>query len=118
MADREERESRGLKCLKYTWRTEVGPTPQVKFGDKEAAKTYLRKLEAAIDRGGWTTSEALGLYHARKVWSARAKGDDPRYAEVGNRASGLTKQETSNIETRKIILNMKRILEPGRPNGD
>lgn len=118
VTDREEREARGLRCLKYTWRTEVGPTPQVKFGDKLAAQNYLRKIEAAVDKGGWTSSEALGLYFARKVWAARAKGDDPRYAEVGNRSSGLTKKETANVEMRKIILNMKRLLEPGRSNGD
>lgn len=118
VADREEREARGIKRLKYTWRTEVGPAPKVKFGDKITAAAYLRKIEAAIEKGGWNTSEATGLYLARKVWSARAKGTDPRYAEVGNKSSGLTKQETASIEMRKIVLNMQQILESGRSNGD
>lgn len=117
VADREEREARGLKCLKYSWRTETGPTPQVHRGDIEAAKIYLRKLEIAIDKGGWSSSEALGLYNARKVWSARAKGNDPRYAEVGNRKGGLTKEETAAVKQRQIVLNMKRLLER-RSNGD
>lgn len=118
VADREERESRGLKQLKYTWRTEVGPAPNVKFGDRIAAAAYVRKLDAAIEKGGWTSSEAVGLHNAHRVWSARAKGTDPRYAEVGNRSSGLTKKETANIEMRKIVLNMQQILESGRSNGN
>lgn len=111
MSDREERVARGVKALKYTWRTIVGPTPELKRGDRLAAKEYLRRLEDAIDKGGWTTSEAAGLYLARKVWQARAQGEDPRYDEVGNRKGGLTKQESSAVEMRRIMLDMRKALE-------
>lgn len=119
VSDREEREARGIKRLKYTWRTITGPAPTTDRGDLEAARQYLRKIEAAIDQGGWTSSEATGLYLAKKVWAARALGDDPRYNEVGNRQGGLTRQETANVAQRRIVIEMKRTLEEaGRSHGD
>lgn len=119
VADREEREARGVDRLKYTWRSMTGPAPSVDTGDRVVAMNYLRRLEAAADHGGWSTSEANGLLLARKLWRARAYGDDPRYDVVGNRMGGLTKEETSAVKMRQIILDMKRELErSGKSNGD
>lgn len=119
VADREERESLGVDRLKYSWRTMTGPAPTVDNGDRVAARAYLIRLEAAIDQGGWSSSEASGLYLARKIWSARASGRDPRYDVVGNRQGALTKEETSDVKMRRIVLDMQSILgNNGRSNGD
>lgn len=111
MADREERWSAGVDKLKYAWRTITGPAPEVKRGDREAARWYLKRLYSAEEHGGWTSSEASGLSLAIKLWKKRAAGEDPRFDEVGNRKGGLTKEESAAIEMRRIILNMKQALE-------
>lgn len=113
MADREEREGMGLTRRKYSWRTITGPTPDVKYGDRKAAKAYLDQINAAIDRGGWTSSEAAGLYEARRVWKARAAGMDARYNLVGNRQGGLTAAEARIVRQEQIILDMQTIAAGG-----
>lgn len=118
MADREDRLAQGKKSFKYAWRSITGPTPRVTVGDRQTARSYLHKIEQAIEHGGWTSSEAAGLYLARKVWSARAAGDDQRYNEVGNRQGGLTKFETANVKQRQIVADMRAALDNNGSRGD
>ncbi len=117
-ADREEREATG-KTLRATYYYLLGPIPNCRFGDRQAAKLYLLRIEAAIDHGGWTRSEAMRLRKMRAKWKARAEGNDPRFNEVGNRQGGLHPQEASMVRHRKLVAGMKAILEQsGRSNGD
>lgn len=119
MADREDREAQGKDRLKYSWRSLTGPAPTTTTGDKQAAQAYLNRLNHAIDVGGWTSSEAAGLYLAKRVWQSRAKGEDHRYAEVGNKSGGLDKQQTANVKQRQIVADMRKVLDKSfRSGGD
>ena len=48
--------------------------PECGPGDHAMAKVFLRKIEAAIDHGGWTKSEWRNLHRLHEVWSRRARG--------------------------------------------
>ncbi len=119
MADREDREGQGLARQRYSWRTLTGPAPITDTGNVFVARAYLIKVEAAIERGGWSSSEAVGLYKERDRWKARANGTDARYSIVGNRQGGLTKHETAAVRQQQIIADMIRDMSNwGRSDGD
>lgn len=114
----------GVRSRPYSWRTMVGPVPQVDHQDLMAARLYLNRIEAAIDQGGWTTSEAKGLYKARNVWRCRAAGKDLRYNMRGNRTGGMEKTEAARLRDRRRVQAMIDYLKQprqsgrGRSNGD
>jgi hypothetical protein len=79
-------------------------------GDTVGARAYLSRIEAAIEQGGWTRSEARRLRRLRDKWRARATGTDPRFKEVGNRRGGLNQFETANVKARRTMAEIKEAM--------
>lgn len=116
--ERREREELGLIRQRYTWRTHTGPVPQLRSGDREAAKAYLHRLEAARKMGGWTHSEWAGLYQAIAKWKARAEGNDPRFNLVGNQSGGLHPTKLSSIRQDRAVVALKAEIAKFGSRGD
>lgn len=114
MQERTDRWAQGKTKQKYSWRSMVGPAPQVSSGDRMAARLYLNRIEEALDQGGWTASEGAGLRLARKVWRARAHGEDPRYEIRGNRPGGMEKAEAAHLRDQRLIQSMIKQLKSGQ----
>ena len=118
LSDREEREAYG-KDLPAAYRYILGPTPKCRPSDHISAKSYLIRIEHAIELGGWTRSEWRRLHALEKKWRHRANGTDPRFNIAGNKSAGLNKLDTANIRDRRIIQQMMDTLrQSGRSNGD
>lgn len=111
MQDRVDRWAQDKDKQPYTWRSVVGPTPVVSSGDRMTARLYLNRIEEALDQGGWTTSEGVGLRRARKVWRARALGQDPRYEIRGNKPGGMEKVEAAHLRDQRLIQSMIKDLK-------
>lgn len=103
IADREERESAGVKAEDYgkrwkaTFRGMTGNAPECAPGDRQTARQYARKIQAAIRQGGWSPSEWGSLSRAEKVWLRRANGLDPRFEVVGTRPGRLTFEQRERV---------------------
>jgi len=74
----------------------LGAPPRCGPGDKAAA-IFLRKVERAIERGGWTTNERAALHMLAKRWGRRARGEDARYNLVGTVSGRLPRDVERTI---------------------
>lgn len=118
LSDREEREAYG-RDLPAAYRYLIGPTPKCLPSDRITARSYLTKIEHAIEVGGWTRSEWRRLHGLKNKWKARANGQDARFNLIGNKSRGLNKQETANVRDRRIVQQMiAKLQNSGRSNGD
>lgn len=80
----------------------IGPAPHCEPGDTRTAMVFLRKLDAAIERGGWTNSERAALYDLRAKWAPRALGTDPRFMLVGTMPGRLPKALEAKIKQLRL----------------
>lgn len=71
----------------------TGDAPTLRAGDVVGARTYLDKINLAIEKGGWTRCEWRRLTSLRTKWLLRAEGKDKRFNLVGNRKCGLTREQ-------------------------
>lgn len=117
-SDRAEREAYGRE-LPAAYRHLLGPTPVLHAGDREGARTFLTRVEDAINMGGWTRSEWARLYRMRDKWRKRATGADPRFDVAGNKSKGvhLTPLQTANVKMRKLIEETKEKLRMAFKSG-
>jgi hypothetical protein len=67
----------------------LGPSPDCEPDDRDTARAYWMKIEAALAQGGWTENEVIRLRKLRKRWARRAMGRDPRFKLVGTRNGRL-----------------------------
>lgn len=85
--DREERNA-GRHLRAAFWST-LGEPPLCNPGDKQAARAYVKQIEATLERGLWTRNEVTMLRQLYRKWDKRAKGEDARFNMVGNRRGRL-----------------------------
>lgn len=97
------------------WPMLGGQAPRCAPGDFRAAAAFVRLIEAAIDRGGWTLAESRNLRKLYDVWSARANGTDPRFDAVGNGAGRLPRAQEHWIATRRKQFALQEYLRVARP---
>jgi len=110
IADRLERDALGITPTDYgtrwrvAWASIVGPSPQLRPGDHEGAALYLSRVQSAIDRGGWTTSEWSRLYQIRDRWTEKVAGRDATFEVIGNRPGGISGSERRQITSLRVII--------------
>ena len=85
--------------LRSAYSTIIGDAPKCDRADHVAAREYLRRIELAIDQGGWKGSERTRLYRMRKTWKARAEGKDPRFEIAGTRPGRLPRETERMISS-------------------
>lgn len=83
----------------------LGPRPSAP-GDFEGARQYLARINAALDRGGWTKTERNRLYELRVTWERRARGQDARFRRVGLRPGRLGAQLEKDIRRHQRTLDL------------
>lgn len=107
----ERRAGRKLRAAFYSM---IGDAPILGPADHDGAIEYLRRISAAIARGGWTKREWTRLSELHKKWFRRANGTDPYFEVYGNRrqwadhASTYQKAEDKRVvdavnEIKKIV---------------
>jgi hypothetical protein len=115
--DQQDRTTRpGFWSAAY-WPMLGGTAPVCGPGDHSSARAFLLRLEAAIDRGGWTRNEWRNLHKLYYVWSRRANGEDPRFEHVGVRAGRLDRTLEAHIRQRRKVFEMAdwvRVAQPLR----
>lgn len=100
--DAKERAARpGEKWRAAYWTMLGGAAPNCGPGDHRSARVFLSRIEAAIDRGGWTRNEWRNLSKLHERWTARAYGDDPRFEFAGIKAGRLPRDTETYIKTRR-----------------
>lgn len=115
--DRIERETRPGFWTSAFWPMLGGQAPQCAAGDRRTARLFLARIEAAIDRGGWTRNEWRRLHKLYEVWSRRANGQDPRFEVVGVRAGRLERHIEAHIRQRRsdiAVSEWARVVQPLR----
>lgn len=75
----------------------LGPAPICGPGDVGTAQRFHVKIQRTIEMGCWKHSERTALLQLERVWGARARGDDPRFVLVGNRAGRLDRMVEKKI---------------------
>lgn len=80
---------------------EIGPSPTCGPGETEIARAFVRKIDGAMDRGGWTRSEQAHLSRLRKTWLKRANGDDARFMIVGTAKGKVSPGDKLRIDAWK-----------------
>lgn len=80
----------------------IGPPPNCGPGEVGAARVYLAKVLKAIELGGWTHSEYVGLKKLEGTWRARATGRDARFLVVGNYQGRLPRDQERRIWDMKM----------------
>ena len=96
--DRSEIEERAAgRRYRHAYYTIVGDPPQLAPGDREGARAFLRRIEEAIERGGWTRWEWARLYRMRQRWRDRAEGRDPRFELAGTKPGRLPRKIETQI---------------------
>lgn len=111
-SDREDRRAWGYR-FKSAYSTIVGPNPDCEPGDCRTAREKVHLIEKALDQGGWTRNEHRRLRRMLSKWKMRADGRDPRYNVVGNRKTGLTREQRDDIALRRAIRLMKEDITSG-----
>lgn len=84
----------GGKPGKATYWTELGDPPHCEPGDQARARLFYRKIQRAIEQGGWSRSEHAALHVLSRRWFARAAGTDARFMEVGTAGAGRLPRDT------------------------
>jgi hypothetical protein len=82
---------------KATYWSVIGDPPKCGPGDRAAAAIFLRRVQRAIEQGGWTTNERAALHMLEKRWGARARGTDGRFNVVGNVSGRLPRDVERTI---------------------
>jgi hypothetical protein len=75
----------------------IGPAPRCGPGEASTARVYLAKILKALELGGWTHAEYVGLKRLEKTWRARAVGKDVRFLMVGNYQGRLPREQERRI---------------------
>jgi hypothetical protein len=75
----------------------IGHAPVCRPGEIGMARVYLAKIMKAIEIGGWTRGEYLGLKRLQYVWEPRATGRDVRFMIVGTYPHRLTMAQERRI---------------------
>lgn len=107
-ADREDREAHGW-AFRSRYLVILGDHPTLGPGDYDGARSYLARVELAINHGGWTDNERTRLHRLYRVWSRRASGQDPRFNLYGNRPGGLTADQRDHLSSISVITALKGI---------
>ena len=88
----------------------VGPAPQCSPGDRDAARAYLDRIEAALAEGGWTPGTRVRLHRLRTKWRSRASGRDIRFEVMGNASRFATEEERARMRMLSDLSDMKEII--------
>lgn len=107
-ADREDREAHGW-AFRSRYLVITGEHPTLAPADHDGARSYLARIELAINHGGWTDNERTRLHRLYRVWSRRASGQDPRFNLYGNRPGGLTAEQRRQLASTSVILDLSCI---------
>lgn len=109
--DEQHRRAYPSQALRSTYLALVGENPDVGAGDHASASAYVRRIDEALERGGWTRGEWARLYAKREMWARRASGWDPRFEVVGNRSGGVTPGEQARIRMLRDTMILREIRE-------
>lgn len=98
----------------------IGESPKAGADDRETARIYLAKIEAALDdeQLHLTHAERQRLRERRLVWKRRAEGTDPRYKLVGTKDGRLDRDVEYQIDQeRKRIRKEEKAAREGWDTG-
>lgn len=84
------------------WR-QLGPAPHCQPGDTATAMVFYRKVQRALDAGGWTHRERAALLDLAAKWGPRALGTDPRFMIVGTLPGRLPAALEAKIRALKVV---------------
>ena len=70
--------------LRAAYYQHLPPAPRGKHLTREDAAIYVAKIQRVIDMECWTRREKEVLRVLKARWGKRARGEDPRYAAMGN----------------------------------
>lgn len=86
-ADRMDREAWG-RTYKSAYAHHLQMPERVEAGDYEMARTILYRIQAQVEKGGWTTNEWLRLHALEKAWGNRGAGRDLQFNMRGWQRKG------------------------------
>lgn len=96
--DREERDAG--RVLRAAFWSQLGDPPLCPGGEsgRRAAREFVARLTATLERGAWTRNEVTILRQMVKRWTRRADGLDERFNKVGNRRGRLPRPVEQEIQ--------------------
>lgn len=114
--DRAERVARPQTRFRAAyWSILGGHSPRCAPRDRATAKSFLRRIEHAIEVGGWTRNEWRNLHKLYEKWSARATGRDPRFDEVGTRPGRLDRGIEAWLNVRRSHFSTAEHVRVAQP---
>lgn len=86
--DHREREAWPSVRLGSAYIALVDLPSSVRAGDWTHARAITKRIEGAIEQGGWTAAEAARLHKMQEAWAVRAAGADPVFNIKGWQRKG------------------------------
>lgn len=86
----------------------IGPAPECAAGEIGKARVYLARIVRALDLGGWSHSEYIGLKRLERQWRERATGRDVRFMQVGNYSGRLLREDEVRIRMMQLAQRRER----------
>lgn len=81
----------------------IGDPVELGPADYAGAREILRRIEIAMDKGGWTRNEWRRLRSMYDKWKKRAEGKDERFNVAGNKQGAIPKRDSRHIQAVKMI---------------
>lgn len=104
--------------LRSTYLQITGGTPELRPDDRAGAWVMVRRIDAALEKGGWTKNENRRLHGMREKWLARANGQDLRFRVMGNKSGGMNEGEREKFAILKSFEAINKLVETeGRQRG-
>ena len=75
-----------------TIRDFIGDPPLCGPDDRDTAQDQIKRLDAAIQHGGWTRCQQVRLYRLRAKWRRRADGQDLHYRLLGTAGGPIPRE--------------------------
>jgi hypothetical protein len=91
----------------------IGEPIQLAPADYAGARDVLRKIEAAMYKGGWTRNEWRRLRAMWEKWKRRADGKDERFNLVGNKQGGVCKSDSTHLSTIQELRKIRKLIPEG-----
>lgn len=107
ISDRIERERWVGRKFRSPYAHLVAIPAIVRAGDTATAKSVLYRIEAVMEKGGWTRNEWARIHKLRQAWEKRAAGQDVGFMLRGWKRKG-DGQHTPGIE--KFITTIKGVV--------
>lgn len=117
MEDRAMRAAYPGLQLRSAYSQFIGTTPTLRPDDRTGAWVMVRKIDQALEHGGWTKNENHRLHQMREKWMERAHGQDVRFQICGNKGGAMTPEQREKVTILRGFERINKEIERSRQRG-